>query len=81
MLKGLARMFVSGLVIPFFVVRRSSFVSVRGKVVEFNSSLMGISHVAPRSGHRPQTVRRETILPLECPREMLVSTIHQALKR
>ena len=46
MLKGLAGMFVSGLVIPFFVVRRSSFVRVRGKVVEFSSSLMGIFHGA-----------------------------------
>ena len=36
-LQCLPRMLVSGLVVPFFIVRRCCAVSVRGKIVVFSS--------------------------------------------
>ena len=42
MLQCLPRMFMSGLMIFFAVVRRSNAVRVRGEFVEFRSSLMRI---------------------------------------
>jgi hypothetical protein len=43
-LKRLPRMLVSGLVVPFIVVRRSSAVSMRGQIVVFSSFLVRIFH-------------------------------------
>src|ERR1700726_3360868 len=37
-------MLVSGLVVPFFVVRRSRAVSLRGKIMVFSSLLVRIVH-------------------------------------
>ena len=44
MLKRLPRMLVSGLVVPFHVLRRSSAVSMRGQLVVFSSFLVRIFH-------------------------------------
>jgi hypothetical protein len=43
-LERLSRLFVSGLVLPFFVVRRCGAVSMRGKIVVFRGFLVRIFH-------------------------------------
>jgi hypothetical protein len=63
MLKRLPRMLVAGPVVPFFVVRRRSAVSMRGHIVIFSSFLVRIFHgrtsVAASTAHPT----REKILP------------------
>jgi hypothetical protein len=58
MLKRLPRMLVAGPVVPFFVVRRRSAVSMRGHIVIFSSFLVRIFPVVPQSRHQPH-IRRE----------------------
>jgi len=43
-IERLPRMFVSGLVLPFFVVRRGGTVRVRGKIVVFGGFPVRIFH-------------------------------------
>ena len=53
-LKCLPRMLVSSLMVPFFVVRRGSAVSMRGKIVAFSSLLVRFFHVKSSTQHQLQ---------------------------
>jgi hypothetical protein len=81
MLKRLPRMLVAGLVVPFFVVRRSSAVSMRGHIVMFSSFLVRILHgrTSVAASTAPETRRKNTA---SRTREVMpVSTIHRQTQK
>ena len=71
-------MLVSGLVVPFFVVRRSRAVSMRGKIVVFLSFLVRIVHgsTSIAASLRPQDEKEYRIQEV-----MPITTIHQQLQK